>query len=342
MKKNLKTNKSSKKDNFPNHSFVTLPELQRVVCTPLRNYIITYPLLLLLLLKSPPLFANHQSACFSHGKPATIIDKTYHYINNTFCQPALWFDDFFVNERVTEDVYAGTMVRWYNDFSWNQSEDVHYKTKLNARIHLPKVTRKLKVVFEPDAEDSILNLFPNENEEPENSLGLQYSWVTKERQSLSLKATIKPSIELRYRYIYPLNEVLLTRFTQKIYQRKKITGSGTLLDFDHSLNEHFLLRWSNFINLETEDLLEWGTGFTLYQYISTTQALNYKASLTALERPEHHINNYHLSVAYRHNILRQWFYYEIRPEINWPKEFETDRESEAKITLRLEVLFDNI
>ena len=296
----------------------------------------------LLINYSPQLLANHQQACFSHDTPDTIVDKTYHYINNTFCQPALWFDDFFVDQRVSDDVYAGTMVRWYNDFSWNESENVHYRTKLTARIHLPKITRKIKLVFEPDTEDSIINLFPNETTEPESSLGLQYDWVTKERQSLSLKVTIKPSIELRYRYLYPLHEVLLLRFTQKLYQRKKTTGSDTLVDFDHALNNHFLLRWANFVKIETDNLLELGTGLTLYQYMSKTQALNYKASLTAQEKPQHYVSNYHLSVAYRQNIFRKWFYYELRPEVNWNKSLETERNKEAKITLRLEVLFDNI
>lgn len=299
-------------------------------------------ILLLLLLKPILLFANHQSACFSHGEATTIIDKTYHYINNTFCQPALWFDDFFVDDRITEDVYAGTMVRWYNDFSASKSEGFHYKTKLTARIHLPKITKKIKLVFEPDVEDSLINLFPDEATEPENSLGLQYDWVTKERQSLSLKISLKPSIELRYRYIYPLHETLLTRFTQKLYQRKKTTGSATLLDFDSSINSFLLLRWANFVKIETDDRVELGSGLTLYQFISARQALNYKMSLTAQEKPHHYISNYHASITYRQNILRKWFYYEIRPQLNWPKALTEDRNTDAKVTLRLEVLFDNI
>ncbi|MCP5076513.1 MAG: hypothetical protein GY951_00410, partial [Psychromonas sp.] len=117
---------------------------------------------------------------------------------------------------------------------------------------------------------------------------------------------------------------------------------AVLLDFDHSINSHFLLRWANFVTRETEDLLELGSGLILYQYISATQALNYKASLTAQEKPEHYISNYHLSVTYRHNILRKWFYYEIIPELNWPKELDSIRDRESKITLRLEVLFDSI
>ncbi|WP_022942844.1 hypothetical protein [Psychromonas hadalis] len=289
-----------------------------------------------------PLFANHQQRCISHSEQTTIIDKTYHYLNSSFCQPALWFDDFFVDERISEDSQAGTMVRWYNDFSLDEDKNFRYKTKLTARVHLPKVTHKLKLVFESDAEDAVINLFPNKNEPAENSLGLRYDWVVKEQQSLNVKVTIKPSIEMRYRYTIPLSEYFISRITQKIYQKKKLTGSATLLDFDVAISENFLFRWTNFVKIETKDRLELGSGFTLYQFISTTQAFSYKTSVTAQEKPNHYISNYHLSLNYRQNIFRKWFYYELTPELNWNKEQTTPRESEASLTLRLEVLFNNI
>lgn len=341
MKKS--SQKSSKKSsNLSNHSHIEPCALVKVVRLYLPFCFLQSVLLTLLLLPPPLLFAKHQDACLSHSDATTIIDDTYDYINNTFCQPAIWFDDFFVDERIVGDAYAGTMMRWYNDISWGEGGKINYQTKLRARVHLPHMTKKLKLVFESDVEESIIHLFPNNTTEPQSSLGLNYDWVTKEHQNLSFKVTIKPSIEGRYRYIHPLTEHLLSRFTVKLYQRKKITGSGALLDFDYSINDNFLLRWANVTLIETENLLELGTGLTLYQYISATQALNYRSSVTAQEKPYHYISNYHLSISYRQNILRKWFYYEIRPEINWFKEATTDRHSEAIMTLRLEVLFDNI
>ena len=43
---------------------------------------------------------------------------------------------------------AGTMIRWYNDFSWSELEHFEYKSKFSARLYLPRVTRKLKLIFE--------------------------------------------------------------------------------------------------------------------------------------------------------------------------------------------------
>jgi hypothetical protein len=240
------------------------------------------------------------------------------------------------------DIYAGTMVRWYNDISWGENGEIVYQTKLRFRINLPKMNDKLKLIFEPATEDSITNLFPTNTTEQESSLGLNYDWVKEERQSLSLKVTITPSVEIRYRYVYPLSASLLSRYTQKLYQRNENTGTASLFDLDFGINDNFLFRWANAIKIETDNLIELGSGLTLYQYLSATQVLNYKTSLTSQEKPHHYISNYHLSIAYRQNIFREWFYYEIRSEINWDREVTTQRESATQITLRLEILFDNI
>ena len=289
------------------------------------------------------LFADQQDVCFSHSSEEGFVDKAYHYLNTKFCQPAIWFDSFFVDDRVSQDARAGSMVRWYNDFYWTEFGGFAYKSKLTARLYLPKVTRKLKLVFESDDEEDRLELFSKKDEEKQSNLGLRYDMYAKGRSSFNIKITERPSIEARYRYTYPFTVQTTGSFTQKVYQKKKVTGEITQLDIDHSLTPEFLLRWANFLKFETDtSSFEAGTGFTLYQFISQKKAISYKASIIGQEKPDHYISNTHLSVTYRQNILRKWFFYEITPEINWDKQFDSIRKKEATITLRLEVLFNNI
>ena len=90
-------------------------------------------LTILLLPFSTFLFADEHDICLSHSEQTGFIDKTYHYLNTKFCQPAIWFDSFFVDDRIREDVRAGTMIRWYNDFSRSEFGGLKFKSKLNAR-----------------------------------------------------------------------------------------------------------------------------------------------------------------------------------------------------------------
>ncbi|WP_372881411.1 hypothetical protein [Psychromonas sp.] len=285
-----------------------------------------------------------EDLCVSKSKQESLVDNTYHYLNTKFCQPALWFDDFFADQRTTKDARAGTMVRWYNDFIWLEGEGLSFVPNLRARLYLPKVTKKLKLVFESDSEDSEEGIFSNrKNDQPKNALGLSYDVSVKDRSTFIIKATIHPSLEARYHYVYPFSSDTSWRFTQRVYQKENVTGEATHIDFDHSLNERFLFRWSNFAKLETHlEGFEFGSGVTLYHYISPTQALSYQAGITANNKPYYYINNTHLGVTYRHNILRDWFFYELIPEINWPKDAYQEQKKELTFTLRLEVMFKNI
>lgn len=290
-----------------------------------------------------PLFADERELSSNPSSETGFIDKTYHYLNDTFCRPAIWFDSFFVDEGVSSDAHAETMIRWYNDLSWSDLEGLEFTSKLNARLRLPRVTRKLKLVFESEDADEPFDLFPRDEKDTQNELGLDYDLYTKRRSSFNIKISFRPSIEGRYIYSYPLTAQTLFRFTQRLYQREKVTGESSQIDLDYSIHPKFLLRWTNFAKFESDiDGFKIGTGLTLFQYISKKQAINYKASIGGPDKPYHYINNSHLSITYRHNILRKWFFYEITPEINWNKTADTARQKEATITLRFEVLFTNV
>ncbi|WP_415225805.1 hypothetical protein [Psychromonas sp.] len=292
---------------------------------------------------TPSLLFAEQYICSSQSAEDGFVDTGYHYLNTKFCQPAVWFDSFFMDEQSREYGHAGSMLRWYNDFSMVEKRGFVYKSGLTVRLYLPNFTRKLKLVFESEEEDQRIGMLSKESEQTQSTFGLRYDLYSKGRSSFNLKATLRPGIEARYRYTYPFSEKTIGRFTQKLYQRKNVTGEITYLDIDYSINPIFLFRWANFLKFET-DLhgFETGSGFTLYQFISPTQAISYQTSITGRNNPYHYINNSNISVTYRHNILRKWFFYEIIPEINWNKEADTLREQELMITLRLEVLFKNI
>ncbi|MFA0678313.1 hypothetical protein AB4567_28705, partial [Vibrio sp. 10N.222.51.A6] len=223
--------------------------------------------------------AEEQNGCHSQPLEDAPVEKAYHYLNSKFCQPALWFDSFFVDDRITEDARAGTSVRWYNDFIYSEGGDVDYSTKLNARLHLPFASKRLKLIYESVSDEEFFDFFPQDSEELESALGLRYDAYAKGYSSFNIKATLRPRIEARYRFTYPLTTDAVFRLTQRVYQEKQETGEITDIDFDLSLSDDFLARWSNFAGYN-DDLKGWeyGTGLTLYHYLSQDQALQYSAT----------------------------------------------------------------
>ncbi|GAD80035.1 hypothetical protein VEZ01S_22_00430 [Vibrio ezurae NBRC 102218] len=289
---------------------------------------------------------DSEEICLSKPDDDRPISRVYHFLNTKFCQPAVWFDDFFADDRVTEDARAGTSVRWKNDFSYIEKDGFKYESKIDAKFNLPKVTKRLKLIIESEGEDSLFDLFPKNSDEVENNIGLRYDIYAKGYSSFNIKATFKPKIEARYRFTYPITLNTVSRITQKIYQQTELTGESTQFDIDHAINTHFLLRWTSFAEFErdhAEDTSIWnmGTGFILYQYISPTQAINYTISTTATDTPRSFIDNTLISLTYRQNVFYEWLYYEITPEYNWYREYQQSFEKEASIRFRLEIRFDN-
>jgi hypothetical protein len=273
----------------------------------------------------------------------SFLDKTYLYLNSTFSLPASWFDEFFADERISEDVHSKTMVSWDNDISWHELEAVTYQTKLNARVYLPNVTHKLKLIFESDDDEPFPSTVSDDQKEVSNQLGLRYDISDKQHSSFNIKATSRPSIEARYRYRYAVTADTSFNFIQKVYQKKKLTGENSQLDFNYSIAPKLLLRLSNWAKWETDiRAFKSGSNLTLYQYISEKKAINYSTGMSQTHAPYTYINNSYISIAYRQNILKKWLFYEINTEINWDEAPETTRTRDTGITLRLEVLFTGV
>ncbi|ACA87417.1 hypothetical protein [Shewanella woodyi] len=287
--------------------------------------------------------AEISNPCFTQSEQDGVIDGAFDYLNTKFCQPAIWFDSFFVDERSQEDARAGTLVRWTNDFSYYQKEGAKYRTELNARFNLPGVNQKLKVIIDTQGEDDPFAFLKGPDDEGERDIGLRYDWYGKDRVSFNIKANLKPKLEARWRYTYPISHNTVTRLTQKVYQEKKVTGESTEFDIEHSFNEEFLLRWSAVAQYENRgNGWEFGSSLNLYHYISSQQAINYIASIYGVDTPYHYVENARVAVTYRQNFLREWLFFEITPEYNWRKELESERLDQIILTFRLEVMFQNI
>jgi hypothetical protein len=305
------------------------------------HWIVSTSLLALIIAYSAQ--AEEQDECHSQPLEDSTFEKSYHYLNSKFCQPALWFDSLFVDERITEDVRAGTSVRWYNDFIYTEGGNVAYSTKLKARLHLPFVSERLKLIYESVNDEELLDFFPNASEESESALGLRYDTKPKGYSSFNIKVRVRPRIEARYQYTYPLAIDVVLRLTQRVYQEKKKTGELTDIDFDLSLSDELLVRWSNFAGYN--DVLkgwEYGTGVTLYHYLSQDQALQYSTSITATNEPYNHYEYSQVSITYRENVWKKWLFYELIPRYQWQREPDKKHTEQANITFRLEVLFNNL
>ena len=280
---------------------------------------------------------------------ATWYDSAHAVMNTAFCEPAVWFDDFFASDRIFEEV-AGTYVRWRNDVFYNQEDGYEFNTNLNFSIELPKISSKLKLIFEGDEDQALQDVLPgSQAESTNNTLGLRVDVKDTSRSKFNISLSARPRIRLRYRYTYPARDDFLIRFTQEIQNEKGVNGARTRLDFEKAFLPLKLLRaTTEFFAAEDFPGVEWAQAFSFFKRITKKSSVSYEASIVGITRPNPVVTNSRLGIRYRQNIHRDWLFFEVSPDVTWPIDLSEDRETILKerrsvysILVRLEVHFGN-
>lgn len=272
------------------------------------------------------------------------MDAAHTFLSVGFCEPSVWFDSFFSDERVDEEERAGTHVRWQNDYILTEGGVWKYVSNVHASFKIPKAKKSLHIVFDGEEEETLQDVVPDNKEEAKGDLGLLYALKESERVNFSVRVKLSPSIIFRYRYEWPVSDTFTTRFTQEWYRRDNADGTISRMDFEKKLYDDFLLRQSNSV-LRSEIIQgeEWNNSLVLYQHLTDKSALSYESSMAWVTVPKTYTTSSRLGVRYRKNFYRKWLFYEIAPAMNWSKPLITDERTAIwQILFRLEINFVNL
>jgi len=134
---------------------------------------------------------------------------------------------------------------------------------------------------------------------------------------------------------------MLLRFTEYAFW---IDNEGfketSRLDLEYAISAATLLRFSNSATyVENRVGVDWVSELSLYRQLSPKDAISLDISAWMPTRPEAQWNNFRVGSRYRRNFFRSWLFYEIEPEISWPRNEFRDRTSVSAITFLVEVQF---
>jgi hypothetical protein len=276
-------------------------------------------------------------------------DHTQIYINSRFCEPALWFDNFFATDRLFNEGVAGSYVRWRNDFRYDEEGYFTYEMDLKFSVELPGFKDKLRLTFEGEDDEDLRDIAPGNDDETNNSLALQLDLKQNARSKFNVSVSLSPRIRFRYRYTYPIFQDTILRFTQEAQWKDGVNSARSRFDFEQPFSGNFLFRSSTGAKVSEEyDGVDWLQGLVVYQRINKKSSLAYEASAEGITEPVSATINYRLGVRFRKNFHREWLFYEIVPEVTWPITFDserlmiqTERRSKWGLFFRLEVHFGN-
>jgi len=263
------------------------------------------------------------------------IDETQAMLSNRVMSSAAWIDSFFDAERVRAEENESTL-RLRLETLIEEGEAIDFGIKASLRLVLPKLQDRVSLVVsgdpndDPDFENTPADTRQEQisgSDEKNVTVSLRYSIEENLRRNISTSLGFRfrgllPVVYLEGRYRYQLGlDQWTARFTERVRWYTDVGWeSRTSLDFDRVLSP-----WWFFRTGVQGDWYQDETGFfyslsaTMTQKLSERRAVEYGWVNSFQTDPNNHLEEIMFRIRYRQNIWRRWVFYEIQPQIRFPK-----------------------
>lgn len=290
------------------------------------------------------------------AQPAEFIyplDAPRDYLSEKFVGFASSIDRFFGDERNYQEsnksVFQLDLTRVVE-----HGGDRKFALSGKAKLHLPVAEKKLHLLLESDPEKNLSGEPPpgqavlNEKVVTPGSYGaaVRYEKAEESRWHFSADAGLKfqgvntnPFVRTRGSYSVAVEQWRL-KVAESLFWFNSIgAGESTQLDVEHFLSDPVLFRaTSNVTWLDDKQSFDLRQDLSIYHTVSGRTALLYQASAIGASEPQAQVTEYVVLVLYRYRLHRDWIFFELSPQLHFPR--ENNYNSVPLLNLRLEMLFD--
>ena len=285
------------------------------------------------------------------------VDRAQEAMSQSVNEAAQWFDAFFGDERyVSEEAYS--QIRLTPSAFFEEGEAPEYKFNVNAKVKVPRMSKKLRLVIADTSEDEETVLaretFPEarQSNSDATAIGFQYFLKTKNKLNTSVSAGIKIGSghvvdfflgpRLRKTWAFDIWQI---RFTQRVRWYTDIGWeSRTRFDFERLFRDDLFFRTTTDLRWRKEDYNDEGfrleAGPTLTQRLRKKAAIDYQWINVVNTKPDVRLDETTLRLVYRQRIWRKWLFYEVNPQIAFRN--DDDFRSTPGIEFRLEASFGGL
>jgi len=286
----------------------------------------------------------------------TWVDRYHAYIENDLFGTVAWFDRFFEDDLRKDLGPPRSSLRWTNDFRWDQENKFKYRTRVRASIRLPHLMRKWRLVITGENKGDPTAIRPEDPGNPgldvasqgrRASTELVYDLHQSRNTIVDLGAGVRvklsPTAYVRARFLHTRElaySVIGRLAATPFWDTKDGFGESNQIDFERQLAPATLMRWSNSATItEESNGWNWGTELSVLQRLSPNSAITFAANASGPTRPSTVVQNYRAYTRYRRYFLRYWLFFELEPDINWPRQEGGGRKTVLGGTVRLEINF---
>jgi hypothetical protein len=311
----------------------------------------------------PPLPAELQQEKKTLKETIVDIEKkmeaTHEKLERDIMDQVIRLDDFFGTVQMEHRRKTSYEFRLRNGLRMEEGGKFRPDITLRANMVLPKASENLRLFI--SGENQVEPLSPALPRDPGNpgfdrtfqpaakvvNTEFRYRLIEKPNENLFIGAGVKvalpldPFARLRYEYSHYLGSTLLLRVAETPFIKNSLgLGETTEVSLERALDEKTILRLANSATLSQEfHGMEWGSEISWIRELSAKSAITFTGGIYGSSNPSTVVNNYRLLARYRRNFLTDWLFYELEPEIFWPRDSDGTRAHKIAMTFRLEALF---
>jgi hypothetical protein len=289
----------------------------------------------------------------------TWLDQVHGFVQDKTCEPAVWFDTFFEKDHVLLAVRPATLIVLRNSARWTEGHVVESINSYRFRYRLPQIEDLLKRAKFSIVSESSEDKFIAQPGQPINPgvdpdtgvrkpiIGVQADLYTQLRSLVRIDSGIKISIHpdayirTRFQYTKPFGEDHLIRLSEiAMWQTIEHFTNTAQLDLERKFTTFTFVRWGNNVTfIDGTSGITWNTGISLFTQLSPKSAISYDTNIWGVNHPGWTIQNYRIGSIYRRNFYRPWLFFELAPEVTWPRDENYRRNSTYAFMATLEIQF---
>lgn len=225
-----------------------------------------------------------------------------------------------------------------------------------AKLSLPATEKRLHLLLETNPDKNISGEPTQARTTPLEDVAAPESYAAavryeKEKEEerpwhFSADAGVKfqgintnPFARARGSYSVPMGQWRLKAAETVFWFNTIGAGESTQLDVEHFLSEPVLFRaTSNATWLHDRQNFDLRQDLSVYHTVSERTALLYQTSAIGVSQPQLQVTGYVALLLYRYRLHRDWIFFELSPQLHFPK--EKNFQSSPMFIMRLEMLFD--
>jgi len=232
--------------------------------------------------------------------------------------------------------------------------DRRFNLAARLNLRLPKTEGRLRLLFETDPEKNTMApptvgqpVLPTKVVVPKGAaLAVRYEtaeenhWYFRTDGGIKFPIPVRPFLRARGGYSAPLGEWRLTAAESVYWFSNLGAGETSQLDMEHTISSQFLFRaTSTVIWLNNTQNFDMRQELSIFHTLNDRTALLYQASAFGISNPHRQVTDYVLLLFCRYRMHEKWLFYEISPQLHFPK--ANGYKSSPALNMRLVWLFDD-